>query len=95
MSSFEKALLWTAIPSSIVSIGLIIASIQGGGFNAAQFKLAMALVGIWLFLVPTAGIAAIILSSRGQTRVAAGILAGVGIGLAVSFASCFVIIAVD
>lgn len=93
MSSFRKALLWTAIPSSTVSIGLIIASTKAEGYNA-QYVLALALLGMWLFRVPATGIAAIVLYSRGKTQVTAGILAGAGIGLVLSFASCFVTIAV-
>lgn len=90
MSNFRNALLWTAIPLVTVSIAsaafgvltriypnstlLAIASIL-------PFQAAFLLVIVALVMVVVAGVG-------GKKQRAAGILAGLGIGLLAYFASC-------
>ena len=77
MSSFRKALLWTAIPT----VALCIISIIGG--PVAFLWLGAAIYILIAFVV---SIFILILGDRGT---AAGILAGVGIGVVTLGATCF------
>lgn len=75
MSSFRKALLWTAIPSMALSI-------IGAVMPLAWPRVAWASI--------TGFIVAIVFLIRGKKQIAAGVLAGLGIGIIVFFLSCFV-----
>jgi len=77
MSSFRKALLWTAIPTVTLSI--------------------ISLIGdpVWLVwigaaaLIAIAFVVSILILIFGDRGIAAGILAGVGIGIVALGATCF------
>ena len=82
MSAFLKALLWTAIPILGLSAISVIAAIASSG----RVAFGGSVVGMLCVLALLVSIGFII---AGKRRVAAGILAGVGIGLVGLGLTCF------
>jgi cytochrome bd-type quinol oxidase subunit 2 len=91
MSSFRKALLWTAIPIVVLSF-ISMAGVAGGptwGGTGGMGVLAV----VWFFAAlyfVGAIIALIVYAIRRKRQIAAGILAGLGIGIVALGATCFV-----
>lgn len=82
-SGFRKAMVVTAIPFLVVSVAWVI----GAKFLAnTPFT---ALVGFPVLAVPAAIIVAVILAVTRRRQLAAGVLAGLGIGIVAMGASCF------
>ncbi|MBI2853033.1 MAG: hypothetical protein HYX84_08050 [Chloroflexi bacterium] len=91
MSDFRKAFLWTALPFVVVGIVSAVASILQRfsplGFPVLGVQILTLLAALVLFIVALGmAIRALIRGKKGE---AAGILAGLGIGLVAYFASCF------
>lgn len=82
MSDFWKALLWTAIPILVLSAISVVAAIASRGRVAFGGSIA----GMLCVLALLVSIGFIIAKKR---RIAAGILAGVGIGLVGLGLTCF------
>ena len=96
MSDFRKALMWTAVPTfvlSIVSMSIVRLVLWAQDTSVGSYSGSMTLLGIQLAVmgaaILAAGVAAIVLYRTGKRQVAAGILAGAGIGFVASFVSCF------
>ncbi len=82
-SSFRKAMVITAIPFVAFSIAWMI-----GGRALTSLPLNV-LVGIPLLGIPAAVILAVILAVARRQQAAAGVLAGLGIGIITMGVSCF------
>ncbi len=87
MSDFKKALLWTAIPVG----GLSIISAAGAAV-IRNTNTQSPFTYVWFAAVAcfiAAFVALIVFIVKRKNRVAAGILAGIGIGIVALGASCF------
>lgn len=91
MSDFKKALIFTAIPIVVVSIiGTVgMSAYKTEGPETVLFNVWLAAGGLAL----VGFIAAVVLAVRGQKKIAAGIFAGVGIGIVAIGVTCFANIA--
>lgn len=98
MSDFRKAFMWTTIPivalSLISTAGLAVMAgqVAGTGWGGSTT------LGFWIFASAWAGAVAcaiaaivvlIIFGVKGERQIAAGILAGIGIGVVSLGATCF------
>ena len=87
MSDFSKALMITAVPIAVLSVASQVGAIVvGGGLDAIGF-LFVWLVPAFLLLIAIAF--AIINTVKGREKIAAGIWAGIGIGIVSLGLSCF------
>ena len=87
MSDFRKALMITAIPIFVLSLGSVVgASAVGGGVDAIVFAFFWIIPAFFLLI---AIVAAIIYTAVHRRERAAGIWAGVGIGIVSVGLSCF------
>ena len=87
MSDFKKAMMWTAIPIVVFS------AISTGGSIANPASVAFGIVsavaaGLWGLAI----LACIGFAIARKRQIAAGILAGVGIGVLALGASCFALL---
>ena len=87
MSDFQKALMITAIPIVVLSVASTVGASIVGGYEGALGFLFLWLIPASLLLI--AIVAAIIYTSTGRRNRAAGIWAGVGIGILSLGLSCF------
>jgi len=101
MSDFRKALIWTAIPMfvlSIVSMSIVRLVLQEQGTSVGSYDGSMTLLGTQLAVMGAAILTAVVVQSvlykTGKRQVAAGILAGAGIGFVASFVSCFAFVSI-
>jgi len=77
MSDFRKALLFTAIPIAVVSVISAVGTAARGTYDTPFFFL-WAVAALMLVI---AVVVAIVFALRGNKSVAAGTLAGIGIGI--------------
>ena len=83
MSSFRKALIFTTIPIVVLSL---VSMVGAGTYIYEGMQL------VWLsaaLLWVTAIVAAIVFTVKGRRTVAAGMFAGIGIGIVALGATCF------
>lgn len=87
MSDFRKALIITAIPIVLLSVVSTIGASVVGGYEEAFFFLFFWLIPAFLLLI--AIVFAITYTVKGRRDRAAGIWAGIGIGIVSLGLSCF------
>jgi hypothetical protein len=80
MSSFWKALIATAVPITAVSITAMIV-------HSASGALLLAVLGLCLAAI----VAGVVFAVTNRARIAAGVFAGLGIGLLAAVTSCFAV----
>ena len=85
MSDFRKALLFTAIPIAVVSVISAVGTAARGTYDTPFFFL-WAVAALMLVI---AVVVAIVFTVKGRREIAAGIWAGIGIGIASLGMSCF------
>ena len=89
MITFAKALTATAVPIVAVSIASIVGVINTSGSAQNNFaSVAFGAAGLWVLGI----LAAIGFAVARKGEVAAGILAGVGIGIVALGATCFAVV---
>lgn len=85
MSSFRKALLWTAVPVVLFSLASVASSVwvTRSDIGYIVYLIALGLTGI-------AVVMGIVMAIIGRKQLAAGVLAGAGIGFVAQFLTCLV-----